>query len=211
MNEETRRDIKMPMSITDTKNIPWEKIYLDIVGPFPSKEKGMKYILTCQDNLSKYCIATPLENQTSEVTEAFVKNIILVYGIPSEIVTDQGTNFMSEVFKRICKLLKIEKICTAAYHPESNGTLERAHKTLTNYLKCFCDGRTSNWDEWLPFACFTYNTTPHSVTRYTPYELLFGRLASIPWKLQRTPQPVYNFDDVVVSIKQKMQSWLKRD
>jgi hypothetical protein len=148
-----------------------------------------------------------LENQTSEkVTEAFVRNVILVYGIPSQIVTDQGTNFMSEVFKRICKLLKIEKICTTAYHPQSNGALERTHKTLTNYLRCFCEGRTSDWEEWLPFACFTYNTTPHSVTRYTPYEILFGRLASIPGKLQRAPQPVYNFDDVVASIKYKMQS-----
>jgi hypothetical protein len=71
----------------------------------------MRYVLTCQDNLSKYFIATPLENQTSEkVTEAFVKNVILIYGIPSEIVTDQGNNFMGEVFKRICKLLKIERI-----------------------------------------------------------------------------------------------------
>jgi transposase InsO family protein len=175
----------MTMSITDTKNIPWEKIYLDKVGPLQLTEKGMRYILTCQDNLSKYFSATPLENQTSEkFTEAFVRNIILVYRIPSEIVTDQGTNFMSEVFKRICKLLKIEKICTTAFHPQANGALERTHKTLTNYLRCFCDGRTSDWDEWLPFACFTYNTTPHSVTRYTPYELLFGRLANIPGKLE---------------------------
>jgi hypothetical protein len=92
------------MCITDTKDSPWQKIYLDIMGPWMTSGRGMRYVLTCQDNLSKYSIATPLENQTSEkVTEAFVKNVIFVYGIPSEIVTDQGTNFMGEVFERICK------------------------------------------------------------------------------------------------------------
>lgn len=181
-------------------------MYLDVVGPLPITENGAKYILTCQDNLSKYFIAVLLHNQTAEeVTNAFVKNIILIYGIPTEILTDQGTNFMSDVFKRICKLFKIEKVSTTAYHPESNGALERTHKTLTNYLRCFCDTKLNEWDKWLPFACFTYNTTPHSTTRYTPYELLFGRIASLPGKLQRQPPPLYNFDDLVLEIKQKMQ------
>jgi hypothetical protein len=63
----------------------------------------------------------------------------------------------------------------------------------------------NNCDKWLPFACFTYNTTPHSVTRFTPYETLFGRVANIPGKLQRKPQPLYNFEDIVLDIKHKMQ------
>jgi hypothetical protein len=61
-------------------------------------------------------------------------------------------------------------------------------------------------DQQLPFACFTYDTTPHSVTKYTPYEVLFGRIANIPGKLQRQPQPIYNFDDIVLQIKNRMQS-----
>jgi hypothetical protein len=147
LNKETHQPIKLPLIITDTKSFPWEKIYLDIVGPLSSTETGMKFILTCQDNLSKYLMATPIPNQSAEeVTNAFVKNIILVYGIPTEIVTDQGSNFMSDVFKRICKLFKIEKICTTAYHPQSNGSLERTHKTLVNYLRCFCDTKSNDWD-----------------------------------------------------------------
>jgi hypothetical protein len=185
LDKETHQNIKLPLTVTDTKNTPWEKVYLDIVGPLLMAETGIKYILTCQDNLSKYFIAIPLQNQTAEeVTNAFVKTIVLIYGIPTEIVTDQGSNFMSDVFKRICKLFKIEKICTTAYHPESNGALESTHKTLANYLRCFCDTKLNNWDEWLPFACFTYNPTPHSVTKFTPYEVLFGRIANIPGKLQ---------------------------
>jgi transcription elongation factor Elf1 len=105
LNKETRQNIKLPLTITDTKNTPWEKVYLDIAGPLPMTETDIIYILTCQDNSSKHFIAIPLQNQTAdEVTNAFVRNIVLLYGIPPEIVTDQGSNFMSDVFKRICKL-----------------------------------------------------------------------------------------------------------
>jgi hypothetical protein len=96
----------------------WENVYLDIVGPLPPTENGRRYILTCQGNLSKYFIAAPIPNQSAEeVTNAFVRNIILVNGIPTEIVTNQGSNFMSDMYKRICRLFKIEKICTTACHP----------------------------------------------------------------------------------------------
>jgi hypothetical protein len=103
LNKETHSKIKLPITITDTQTIPWDKIYLDIVGPLSITENGNKYILTCQDNLSKYYIGVPLQSQTAEeVTNAFVKYIVLIYGIPTEIVTDQGPIFMSDIFKRIC-------------------------------------------------------------------------------------------------------------
>jgi hypothetical protein len=117
---------------------------------------------------------------------------------------------MGEVFKKVCKLLKVEKIHATAYHPESNGALERTHKTLTEYLRCFCNPKLNNWDEWLPFACFAYTTTPHSVTKFTPYGILFGRIANIPGTLQRQPEPVYNYDDIIFGIKYKMQECHKK-
>jgi hypothetical protein len=70
-------------------------------------EDGYKYILTCQDNLSKYLMVIPMLTQnTEEVTLIFMRHIVLLYGIPQSIVTDQGSQFMSGVFKRLCKLLK---------------------------------------------------------------------------------------------------------
>jgi hypothetical protein len=78
-------------------------VHVDIVGPLPCTEEGHTYILTCQDNLSKYLIAESLSNQTIEdVNEALTHRVLFVYAIPSTILTDQGSNFMSEVFKGIC-------------------------------------------------------------------------------------------------------------
>ena len=192
------KENKCQLQITDTQPCVWSKLYLDLIGPLPCTEEGHKYILTCQDNLSQYLITQPLRNQTvDEVSEALINRVFLLYGIPKIILTDQGSNFMSDVFKRICKLFQIEKLNTVAYHPESNGALERTHRTLVTYLRSYVDTKPSNWDQWLQFASFTFNTTPHSITRYSPYELLFGRKCNLPGELEQKAQPLYNYDDIV--------------
>jgi hypothetical protein len=193
---------RAPFQETDTQHHPWDKLSLDLVRPMPVSEEGHKYILTCQDNLSKYLIAIPLFTQTAEeVTLNFLRYVMLQYGIPSAIVNDQGSQFMGDIFKRLCKLLKIKKINTSAYRPESQGLLERSHKTVTEYLRCYCGPKNDDWDKYIYFACFVFNTTPHTMTKYTPYENLFGRKANIPGTLQQAPVPVYNYDDLVYDIK----------
>jgi len=73
-------------------------------------EGGYKYILTCQDNLSKCLLAIPMITQTAdEVLLTFLRYITLHYGIPNSIVTQQGSQFMSKIFKRLCKVLKVDK------------------------------------------------------------------------------------------------------
>jgi hypothetical protein len=104
---------------------------------------------------------------------------------------------MKNIFKRLCKVLKIHKLNTSAYHPESNGALERTQKTMIKYLRCFCNPKTADQNKLLQFACFLYNTNPHTMTKYTPYKVLFGRKANIPGQLQQTPTPVYNYDNIV--------------
>jgi hypothetical protein len=175
------------------------------VGPLPVTDEGYKYILTCQDNLSKYLLAIPMMVQTAEeVSLTFLRYVVLHYGIPNSIVTDQGSQFMGDIIKRLCKLHRVRKLNTTAFRPESNGSLERAHKTVTEYLRCFCNPRNNEWDTFLPYACFVYNTAPHTVTKYTPDEV-FGRKANIPGHLQQKAAPLYNYDDVVDDVKHKLQ------
>jgi len=119
------------------------------------------YVLTFQDELSKHTLAIPIEQQdTMTVAKAFVIEVVLKFGIPQMILTDQGCNFMSEVFTNVCKLLKIKKGKCTAYHPQSNGALERTHRVLVEYLRCFILEDQSNWDKWLPYATFLFNMIP---------------------------------------------------
>jgi len=131
--QKVSRKTKMPLIITETSSEPFEKCALDIVGPLSITTLGNKY-LTFQDDLTKFSKAIPLPNQeATTVAKEFITKIICEHGIPEMVLTDQGTNFLSEIFKNTCKLLKITKIQTA-YHPESNGALERSHRTLAEYL-----------------------------------------------------------------------------
>lgn len=210
INKVSRRKTKVPMEITTTSKSAFEKVFLDIVGPLPMSESGMKYILTCQDDLSKFSEAIPVPNQEAvTVAEALVKHIICKFGTPQYILTDQGTNFMSEVFKSMCKLLKITKLNTTAFHPQSNGSLERSHQTLADYLKHFVRPDQTDWPDWLPFAIFSYNTTPHSATKFMPFEILFGKKPSLPSVLSEQPTFLYTYDDYIEELKMRLQTAAK--
>ena len=124
-NEITQNKTKLPMKVTTTPEVVWNKCALDIVGPLNQTADGHKYVLTFQDELSKFTLATPIVQQDAmTVARAFVEEIILKIGIPQSILTDQGSNFMSEVFRNV-QILKIRRIKCTAYHPQTNGALER--------------------------------------------------------------------------------------
>lgn len=112
---------------------------------------------------------------------------------------------MSRLLQEACKLLKIKKLNTSPYHPQTNGALERSHRTLKEYLRNFVDKDPMNWDNWIPYAMFTYNTTPHSTTLYTPYEIVFGNKAEIPSTFRQNPEPLYNYDNYIYDLKNKMK------
>jgi hypothetical protein len=95
------------LKITATPEVVWEKCALDIVGPLCPTLDGNKYVLTFQYELSKYTLAIPVRQQDAPtIARVFVEEVILKFGIPQMVLTDQGSNFMSEVFTNICKLLK---------------------------------------------------------------------------------------------------------
>jgi len=197
---------KAPMEMTTAEH-PFDKCYLDIVGPLPVTQGNNKYILTFQDDLSKYVVAVALGQQDAEtVARAFVVNIVLKYGAPSVLQIDQGANFVSEMFQNTCKMLKIKTIQSIAFHPESQGSIERSHRVLAEYLRHYVNEDETNWDEWVPFATYVYNTTVHSATRLTPFEFLFGHPPLLPSALKKPPEPQYNYDDYVSELRSRLQT-----
>lgn len=174
-----RQKTRQPMILTDTPGTAFEKISMDIMGPLPMTTKDNSYILTIQDLLTKYSLAIPLRQTTAvNVADAFVNEFICIYGSPKIILTDQGTHFVNSLMKNIASKFKIKQCHTTAYRPQSNGSIERSHHVLWEYLKQFVHG--NDWDEYLKLASFSYNTSVHEGTRYTPYELVFGKIAETP-------------------------------
>lgn len=195
----------VPMKITTPVTRPFQKVALDIVGPLPKTHAGNQYILTFQDHFSKYPEAFPLSDQkATTIAKVFVEEIICRHGTPEKLLTDQGTNFTSELFQEICKLLDIEKLQTTSYHPETNGIVERSHQTIMAGLSQFIDEDQRNWDVWLPYVMMVYRATPHSTTKYSPYYLLHGREMRLPtdW-IREEVQLDLSEDDLIHEIKKK--------
>lgn len=198
---------RQPMTITSTAESCFEKIFLDLVGPLDESEQGSQYILTLQDELTKFIEAVPLRNkEANTVAKALVENFILKYGVPDNIATDQGTEFINEVFRGTCKLLKIQHLQSTAYHHESIGALENTHKVLGAYLRSYVSEKHTDWDTWLPYYVFCYNTSVHSETEYTPFELVYGRQCKLPSNVTNQIDPIYNYEDYVIDLKHKLQT-----
>jgi hypothetical protein len=103
-------------------------------------------------------------------------------------------------------LLKINKIQTTAFHPESNSGLERSHQVLAEYLHHYVSEDQTYWDEWIPYAVYVYNTTVHSATTFTPFELVYGLKSEVPTALREKPDAQYNYDDYLVELRGRLQS-----
>ena len=182
---------------------------MDIVGPTPVTNKGNRYILTFRDDLTKFVVAEPIPMQDAEiVAREFVRNIVLKFGISEVVLTDQGSNFLSQLFQNSCKFLRIRRIHTTAFHPESNGGIERGHRVLVEYLRHYVTEDQRDWDDWITYATHVYNVTTHRATAYTQFELLFGYRARVLTSLQEQPTPRYNYDDYVYvsELKGRMQA-----
>lgn len=126
--------------------VPFERIGMDLVGPVVKSARGHQHILVILDYATRYPEAIPLRNTSAK---AIAKELVQVFsrvGIPKEILTDQGTPFMSRVTKELCILYKISHLRTSVYHPQTDGLVERFNKTLKNMLKKVVDKDGRNWD-----------------------------------------------------------------
>jgi hypothetical protein len=133
------------------------------MGPTGVTNKGNRYILTFQDDLTKFMAAIPIPLQDAEnVVCEFVQNIVLKYGIPEVIVTvtDQGANFLSELLASVCKLMQIKKI-QRPHFIQSQRQSRKGHKVLVEYLRHYIAEDQWDWDEWIAYATYVYNMTTH--------------------------------------------------
>lgn len=165
---------------------PFERTAMDIVGPFVTSYTGNKYLLTFQDYLTKYIEAIPLPDQKADtVAKAFITQIIARHGVPKQLLTDQGRNFVSSLFQNVCKFLRIEKLQTTPYHPETNGMIERSHRVFNDTIAFYVNKTQQDWDEWVPYALMAYRFNIHTSTGFSPFFALYGR------------DPVFPFDEVL--------------
>lgn len=162
---------------------PFSKIVIDCVGPLPRTRKGNQYLLTIMCVSSRFPEAIPLRNIHSKTIVRELVKFFSWVGIPKIIQSDQGSNFTSRVFKEILKGLKIEHKLSSAYHPQSQGCVERFHQTLKSTLRMYCEEMSVQWDEALPLALFALRDSIQESTGFSPFELVFGHEVNGPMRM----------------------------
>lgn len=179
---------------------PFQRIGMDFLGPLTQSEHGNKYVVVLIDYHTKWVEAVPTPTATAAfAAQAFMNNVVLRHGAPGTVVTDRGQHFVAEMMEELFRLTSTNHARTAAYHPQTNGLCERFNKTLADILSKYVSANHRDWDQFLPYACFAYNSSVHETTGYSPFFLLYGREPTLPidTMLQQPEAPTVSSQEVL--------------
>lgn len=129
---------KAPLKPIPAVEEPFSRIIVDYVGPLPKTRSGNQYLLTIVCATSRIPEAIPLRNIKAKTIVKALTTFFTLVGLPSSIQSDQGSNFMSGVFQQVMYELGVTQYKSSAYHPQSQGALERWHQTLKNMMRVYC-------------------------------------------------------------------------
>ena len=207
------RLVKVPLQNMPLIDTPFKRVAIDLVGPVtPMAESGNRYMLTLMDYATRYPEVVPLKRINAEsIAEALV-NIFTRVGIPSEILSDQGSQFVSSLMTEVSRLLCIKQMVITPYHPMCNGLVEKFHLVLKSMLKRLCQERPKDWDRYIPAVLFAYRETPQASLGFAPFELLYGRTVRGPmqilyelWAKDSTPDEVKTTYEYVLDLRNKLE------
>jgi len=113
---------------------------MDVIGPFHRSARGYRFVLVLVDYATRYPESVPLSNISAKIVSQAPVQVISRVGIPKEILSDQGTQFMSRTLRELYGFLGIKSIGTSVYHPQTDGLVEHLKKTLKSMIhKCITD------------------------------------------------------------------------
>jgi hypothetical protein len=174
-------------SANDSTLLAIRRMGVDILGPFPRAVGGYHFLFVAIDKFTKWPEATPMVSITQGAAVAFLKSIVRRFGVPSRIITDNGTQFKSRLFQEYCEGISTQLCFASVAHPRSNGRAERANTEILRGLKtrtydCF-KKHGANWVNELPSVLWGNRTTPNRATGETPFFLVYGAEACLPPKI----------------------------
>jgi len=159
---------------------PLERVGVDLIE-LPVSYSGNKYILTVIDHFSKYVSAYALPNKSAETVTRAMVTFISDNSVPTQIVSDRGSEFISELFTKTCNMLQAKNKFTTAYHPMANGLTEKANSTIKKTLSHLAKEDRFTWDEQIPTAVLAINTSFQTSIQEIPFFLFHGRDARLPF------------------------------
>ena len=179
LQKKPQQNHRRPLTVWKPSNA-FLQVALDIMRPLPESD-GFKYILLIGDQFSKWYEAVPMQNQEAKtVAISFVDCWVSRLGCPANLRSDKGTDLMSNLFKNMYKGLGIDRLSKTPYHPQVNAMIERTNRTIEEILAKYVGEQHSTLSKYLQVIMMTYRSSVHTVTKYSPYYLLFGAPCALP-------------------------------
>ncbi|GFX63044.1 retrovirus-related Pol polyprotein from transposon 412 [Trichonephila clavipes] len=172
-----QRHTKSPLGTFSTPDARFSHIHIDIVGPLPPSD-GFQYLLTMIDRFSRWPEAVPIPDTTAKtISRAIFHHWIARFGCPSLITTDQGSQMRSSLFAEFTRILGTDRVKTTAYHPISNGLVERFHRHLKASIKAH---ESSRWTDVLPIVLLGIRSAVKEDLKASCAELVYGTTLRLP-------------------------------
>ena len=171
----------VPIQQYDSPTMPWERVHIDLTGPFTRSSRGNTHIVVIKDALTRYAETIPIARPSAYwVAMAFIVNVVYRHGSVGTLISDNGREFVNKLWRQVAHLLNIKHITTTPYNPRANGLVENHMRPMKDAIAIYCDETQADWDLHLNGVTMSYNTTVNSQTGFTPYYMLHGKEARMP-------------------------------
>ena len=179
--------IKAPMLPIQVEG-PFDRVAVDCLGQFPPTHSNNRYIVIFSDYLTRWPEAFAVPNITAEtIAELLVDQTFVRHGAPRTLLSDRGANFLSKLVLEVCKIINTKKINTTAYHPVTNGLVEKYNIFLAQSLSMYVASNQKDWDSFINLVLFAYRVSLNATTGDSPFYLLYRREPRLPIDVNLTP------------------------
>ena len=152
---------------------PWDRVGVDVLQ-LPRSHNGNRYLVVFIDYLTKWVEAFATPDQTAlTIARLLVEEVVTRHGMPNTLLSDRGANFLPRLMAEVYRLLGVRKLTTVAYHPQSDGLVERCHHTVMDMMVKAGQDRRS-WDTKLPYLLFACRASMQDSAQASPFKLLYG-------------------------------------
>ena len=155
---------------------PFQQISCDLITDLPISLGFDSLLVMVDHGLTKGVILCPTRKSVTAkgIASLFFHKVFLCFGLFDKVISDRGPQFASSFARELGKLLCYDLSLSTAYHPQSDGEMERVNQEVKTYLRIFCGNNPASWSELISHAEFAHNHRPHSVTNQSPFYLMMG-------------------------------------
>ena len=201
-----RRDRPAKLGTTPPSYGPWETVHTDLVGPLPETPEGYRWILLVVCAFTKFVELIPLQDTTAETVGRALVDTFYRYGIPFNLVSDNGPQYRAKLLAEINKVLDVRHIFISAYHSQANSNVERMCGVVKTMIATALERTQRDWHVFLGASQYAVNSTFQSSNKWSPAFLMFGRHLRLPIEQalgEEPPSSYVELEDLVTQLKER--------